>query len=188
MRRRNGAFANVEVAKATASNDPTLIVRVGRVDLADGLQHFGDMDSMAGTLEERALLKAFDDGDPTTLEIFVVPAFASGGRIGESFIASDLSSLRNVVILDRAGLRARRSSLTLAHELGHVLLNMPGHPDDFGVDTPTMLMDSDAADASAFGPRRLSLEDCARAVRESGPRARTPLLKPWPIERLERLL
>lgn len=185
VRRKNGAPASVEVVRAGSSLDPTLVVRVGRVDLADGLQHFGDMDSMAGTLEERTLLKAFDDGDPTTLEIFVVPAFASGGRIGESFIASDLSSLRNVVILDRAGLRARRSSLTLAHELGHVLLNMPGHPDDFGVDTPTLLMDSDAADASAFGPRRLSLEDCARAMRESGPTARTPLLKPWPLEVLD---
>jgi hypothetical protein len=184
VRRRNGSLAVVE---AGAITDPTLVVRVGRVDLSDGLQHFGDMDSMAGTLEERTLLKAFDDGDPTTLEIFVVPAFASGGRIGESFIASDLSSLRNVVILDRAGLRARRSSLTLAHELGHVLLNMPGHPDDFGVDTPTLLMDSDAADASAFGPRRLSLDDCVRAVREAGPKARTPLLKAWPLEPLSRL-
>lgn len=181
VRRKSGAFAVVEPVSAS---DATLTIRVGRVDLSDGLQHFGDMDSMAGTLEERTLLKAFDDGDPTTLEVFVVPAFASGGRIGESFIASDLSSLRNVVILDRAGLRARRSSLTLAHELGHVLLNMPGHPDDYGVDTPTLLMDSDAADASAFGPRRLSLEDCARAVREAGPAARTPLLKVWPIEPL----
>ncbi len=181
VRRRSGVLAIVE---ATSSTESSLAVRVGRVDLSDGLQHFGDMDSMAGTLEERTLLKAFDDGDPSTLEVFVVPAFASGGRIGESFIASDLSSIRNVVILDRAGLRARRSSLTLAHELGHVLLNMPGHPDDFGVDTPTMLMDSDAADASAFGPRRLSLDDCARAMREAGPGARTPLLKLWPIEPL----
>ena len=185
VRRRNGAPATVELDRTSSNLDPSLVVRVGRVDLADGLQHFGDMDSMAGTLEERTLLKAFDDGDPTTVEIFVVPAFASGGRIGESFIASDLSSLRNVVILDRAGLRARRSSLTLAHELGHVFLNMPGHPDDYGIDTPTLLMDSDAADASAFGPRRLSLDDCARVMRESGPDARTPLLKPWPLEVLD---
>lgn len=184
VRRRNGSFAVIETDHSTANSDATLVVRVGRVDLADGLQHFGDMDSMAGTLEERTLLKAFDDGDPSTMEIFVVPAFASGGRIGESFIASDASSLRNVVILDRAGLRARRSSLTLAHELGHVLLNMPGHPDDFGVDTPTLLMDSDAADASAFGPRRLTLDDCVRATRESGVNARTPLLKAWPLEPL----
>ena len=73
---------------------------------------------MAGTLEERTLLKALDDGDPATIEVVVVPCSPGGGRIGESFIGSDLSSVRNVVLLDRAGIRARKSSLTLAHELG----------------------------------------------------------------------
>ena len=43
-----------------------------RVDLNDGLQHFGDTDSVAGTLEERALVKAVDDGDPRTIEVIVV--------------------------------------------------------------------------------------------------------------------
>ncbi len=107
--------------------------------------------------------------------------FAGGGRIGESFIGSDLSSVRNVVLLDRAGIRARKSSLTLAHELGHVLMDLPGHPDDYGVDTPTLLMDSDAADASPFGPRRITLEECARVVRQAGPKARVPLLVDWPV-------
>jgi hypothetical protein len=139
------------------------------------------MDAMAGTLEERTLLKALDDGDPTTIEVVVVPLFAGGGRIGESFIGSDLSSVRNVVILDRAGIRARKSSLTLAHELGHVLMDLPGHPDDYGVDTPTLLMDSDAADASPFGPRRISIDECARVVRQSGPRSRVPLLVDVPL-------
>jgi hypothetical protein len=151
------------------------------VDLSDGLQHFGDMDSVAGTTEERTLLKGIDDLDPRTIDVVVVPLFAGGGRIGESFIASDLSSVRNAVILDRAGIRARRSSLTLAHELGHVLMDLPGHPDDYGVDTPTQLMDSDGSDASPFGPRRLTLEECARVVRQAGPRARVPLLTDWPI-------
>ena len=110
-----------------------------------------------------------------------MPLFSGGGRIGESFIGSDLSSVRNVVLLDRAGVRARRSSLTLAHELGHVFMDLPGHPDDYGSDTPTSLMDSDAADPSPFGPRRLSVDDCARVVRQAGPKARTPLLTAWPI-------
>ncbi len=156
-------------------------MRIGSVDLSDGLQHFTDMDAMAGTLEERTLLKAFDDGDPRSIEVVVVPLFAGGGRIGESFIGSDLSSVRNVVLLDRAGIRARKSSLTLAHELGHVLMDLPGHPDDYGVDTPTQLMDSDAADASPFGPRRITLDECARVVRQAGPAARVPLLTEWPI-------
>jgi hypothetical protein len=42
-------------------------------------------------------------------------------------------------------------------------------------------MDSDAADASPFGPRRLTLEECARAVRQAGPKARVPLLVDWPV-------
>jgi hypothetical protein len=182
VKRRDGQYALLETAGAGApvSSDPTLSARIGSVDLSDGLQHFGDMDSVAGTLEERTLLKSVDDGDPHTVEVVVVPSFTGGGRIGESFIASDLSSLRNAVLLDRAGVRARRSSLTLAHELGHVLMDMPGHPDDYGLDTPTLLMDSDASDASPFGPRRLTIEECTRVVRQSGPKARLPLMTDWP--------
>jgi len=139
------------------------------------------MDSMAGTLEERTLLKAIDRADPAQIQVVVVPLFKGGGRIGESFIASDRSSLRNIVVLDRAGIRARKSSLTLAHELGHVLMDLPGHPDDYGVDTPTLLMDSDAAEESPFGPRRISLDECARVIRESGPGSPLPLLVAVPI-------
>jgi len=182
LRRKDGTLVAVDSERGhRLSTDPTLSVRIGSVDLSDGLEHFTDLDAMAGTLEERTLVKALDDGDPATIEVIVVPLFAGGGRIGESFIASDLSSVRNVVLLDRAGIRARRSSLTLAHELGHVLMDMPGHPDDYGVDTPTLLMDSDAADASPYGPRRISLDECARVVRQAGPNARLPMLVEWPI-------
>ena len=182
LRKKDGSLVAVDTVPGTSlSTDATLSVRIGSVDLSDGLRHFTDMDAMAGTLEERTLLKAIDDGDPTTIEVVVVPLFAGGGRIGESFIGSDLSSVRNVVLLDRAGIRARKSSLTLAHELGHVLMDLPGHPDDYGVDAPTLLMDSDAADASPFGPRRITIDECARAVRQSGPGARIPLLVDWPI-------
>ena len=182
LRRRDGTLVAVDTVPGQAlSTDATLSVRIGSVDMSDGLQHFTDVDAMAGTLEERTLLKAIDDGDPATIEVVVVPLFAGGGRIGESFIGSDLSSVRNVVLLDRAGIRARKSSLTLAHELGHVLMDLPGHPDDYGGDTPTQLMDSDAADASPFGPRRLTLDECARVIRQAGPGARSPLLVSWPI-------
>lgn len=179
VRRKDGSLATVELARPPT--EPTLTVQVGYVDFSNGLQHFTDMDSVAGTIEERTLVKGLEDGDPRTVEVIVVPSFAGGGRIGESFIASDGSSVRNVVLFDRAGVRARRSSLTLAHELGHVLLDMPGHPDDYGVDTPTLLMDSDASDSSPFGPRRIGIDECTRAVRQSGPKARVPLLEPWPL-------
>ncbi|HEU4412319.1 MAG TPA: hypothetical protein VFS43_44160 [Polyangiaceae bacterium] len=186
VRRRDGARAVVEAPEGGGplSSDATLKACVGSVDLRDGLQHFTDVDAVAGTLEERALLKAFDDADPRTIEVLFVPSFATGGRIGESFIRGDRSSLRNMLIEDRAGVRADRFSFALAHELGHVLLDVPGHTDDYGVDTPTRLMDSDAADPSPFGPRRLGLDECARAVRQSGPLAPVPVLQRWPLAKL----
>jgi hypothetical protein len=163
------------------SSDATLSACIGDVDLSDGLMHFSDYDAAAGTLEERTLIKAFDDGDPTTIELFVIPSFARSGRIGESFIYADGASVRNAVIVDRAGIRAGARSHTLAHEIGHILLDMPGHPDDYGVDMPSTLMDADAADATIFGPRRLSVEECERALRQSGPGTPAPLLTPWPL-------
>jgi len=151
--------------------------------LANGLSHFVEVDAAAVTVEERALIKAFDDGDPSTIEVLIVPSFDQSGRIGESFIDDDGAGIQNTVIIDRAALRAGPRSSALAHEIGHILLDMPGHPDDYGVDQSSSLMDSDASDASVFGPRRLSLAECERAVLESGPGARIPLLHPWPISR-----
>ncbi len=159
------------------SSDASLPICLGSVDLGDGLAHFRDGDAFAGTFEERALLRAFDDGDPRTVELLVVPRFTSSQRIGESFIVSAGSSLSSAVIIDRSAVRAGARSFALAHELGHVLLAMPGHPDDFGVDQSWSLMDADVADATVFGPRRLSLADCARAVTQSGPRALVPILQ-----------
>lgn len=161
----------------TASTDPSLPLCVGEVDLSDGLSHFGDGDAFVGTLEERALLRAFDDGDPSTVELFVVPRFESGERIGESFIVSSGSSLSSAIILDRSAVTAGARSFALAHELGHVLLAMPGHPDDYGVDQSWSLMDADVADPTIFGPRRLSAADCRRAVTQAGPGALVPILK-----------
>src|SRR5690606_3237967 len=118
---------------APASTDPSLPVCLGEVELADGLQHFDDFDAGAGTVEERALIKACEDDDPATIELCVVPSFGGSGRIGESFLFGPSASLPNVIVLDRGGIGAGGRSFALAHELGHVLLDMPGHPDDFGV-------------------------------------------------------
>lgn len=182
VRHRDGSLATLTAQpNGPLTTDATLDARIGSVELSSGLEHFNDDDSPLGTLQERTLVKALDDGDPGTVELLVVPFFAGTGRIGESFIASESPSMRSVVILDRGGIRARRTSLTLAHELGHVLLGIPGHPDDYGEDTPTRLLDSDASDASAFGPKRITLGECERAIRESGPTARVPLLSPWPL-------
>ena len=181
IRRPDGALATITPMTNRLSTDPTLDVCLGEVDLADGLTHFTDFDAVSGTVEERSLIKAFDDGDPATLEVFVIPSFARTGRIGESFIYSNGASVRNAVIIDRAGILAGARSYALAHELGHILLDLPGHPDDFGVDQPTSLMDADATDPTIFGPRRLSIAECERAIRQSGPRAPVPLLEAWPL-------
>ncbi len=179
---RQGRAVSLAPTGRSWTDDPTLGICQGKLDLADGLEHFTDFNAAAGTLEERILLRALSDDDPSTIELIVVPIFSGEGRIGESFIHSPGGSLKNALILDRGGIRASARSLTLAHELGHILLEMPGHPDDFGVDTPTSLMDADAADATIFGPRRLSLSDCRRALIQSGAKAPTPLLAPWPFE------
>jgi hypothetical protein len=193
VRKRDGGLATLEPPKAgPLSTDRSLGVALGRVDLEDGLTHFGDGDSIAGTLEERTLLKALDDGDPTTIDLVLIPSFAGGGRIGESFIVADDGAIRNAFLLDRAGVRSDRSSSALAHELGHVLLDEPGHPDDFGFDTPTLLMDADASSPTAFGPRRIPVAQCAQVFAQSGParkgRPASPiaLLRPWPLAPLGR--
>lgn len=183
--RKEGTGAVVTAAgPGTASTDRGLGVCVGRADLAAGLRHFYDPDAVAGTFDERQLLKWIDDRDPTTINVVMISAFARGGRIGESFLGGNDASVRNTVVIDRAGVRAGRASFTLAHEIGHVLLEVPGHPDDYGVDTPTLLMDSDSVDPSAFGPRRLTIRECVRAVTQSGPAAPVPRLTVWPWGRL----
>jgi hypothetical protein len=166
---------------APLSSDPSLEVCVGAVDFSDGLDHFTNHDAPAGTLEERALIRAYADRDPATIEVFVIPRFSGEGRVGESFLDAPGAAIHNTVIIDRFAVRAGARSHVLAHELGHVLLDMPGHPDDYGVDQPSALMDADATDPSIFGPRRLSIEECERAVRQRGPNAQTPLLEPWPL-------
>jgi hypothetical protein len=187
VKKADGSLATIEALdKLPLSTDKSLEVCVGEVDLSDGLGHFNDFDAMAGTVEERTLIKAFDDGDPSSIEVFIIPAFAGNGRIGESFIYADGASIRNVVMLDRAGIRAGARSFALAHELGHILLDMPGHPDDYGVDQPSSLMDADAADPTIFGPRRLSVAECERAILQSGPNAPVPLLSPWPLYKVQK--
>lgn len=158
------------------STDATMGICVGDVDLEDGLDHFTNVDSMAGTLEERSLLRAIVDRDLLTIDVVVVESFSRIGRIGESFVSSEGGNLGNLILLNRAGLREAGRSFALAHELGHILLDYAGHPDDYGVDTPWNLMDSDAVDGTIFGPRHLTLQDCRRALLQSGPEAPVPVL------------
>lgn len=131
-------------------------------------------------------MKWLEDHDPRVVQVLYVPYFSGGGRVGESFIYGDGSSLKNVIIVDRSGVRSRPEQPRRRARLGHVLLDVPGHPDDFGKDTPSLLMDSDASDASVYGPRRVTTEECARVRAEAGPRAKIPLLEPWPFAAVPR--
>jgi hypothetical protein len=180
FRRANGQWATLSPARGRpVSSDPTLGVCVGVVDLSDGLDHFTNVSSMTGTLEERALLRAAVDDDIGTVDVVVVESFSRIGRIGESFVASEAGNLGNTVILNRAAFRVGARSFALAHELGHILLDQPGHPDDYGVDTPWNLMDSDAVDGTIFGPKHLTRQDCQRALVQSGQQSMRTVLKPW---------
>jgi hypothetical protein len=175
-----GRWATVSPAPGRqVSTDATLGVCIGAVDLANGLDHFTNVSSMTGTLEERTLLRAVIDDDISTIDVVVVEAFSRLGRIGESFIASEAGNLGNIVVLNRAAFRVGARSYALAHELGHIFLDRPGHPDDYGVDTPWNLMDSDAVDGTIFGPKHLTIDDCGRAVAQSGQQAIGTLLTPW---------
>ncbi len=143
-----------------------LALKVTRVELRDGLDHFDDARSSTGSQEERALLLPLVDSVDATVEVVAVPFFGDGRRVGESFVAVDDPALVNVMIVDRAGLAASRTSHVLAHELGHVLLRSGDHPDEGSRDAPRLLMDSDASDASRFGPRLLTVDECARARKQ----------------------
>lgn len=150
---------------------------IGVVDLRDGLDEFQNMNSASGTLEERTLMKSLTDDDPTTIELVVVNRFTRATRIGEAFVEGDGGSIRNALFLDRMGLSAQREAWTQSHEVGHILLDQPWHPDNLGPDRPWLLMDADASLATVNGPKRLTPAECARIRAESGPLAIPPLLQ-----------
>jgi hypothetical protein len=180
VRRGNGSFARIEaLAGVPLSTDRQQRISIGSVDLGDGLDEFDNMTATSGTLEERTLIKALADDDPSTIELFIVNRFAHGTRQGEAFIAASSGPVINSVVLDRNGLRQRQTAWTLAHELGHVLLNQPLHPDNFGADMPSLLMDSDNNRGTVHGPKRLLPGDCLHVRHEAGERAYPPLLVPY---------
>jgi hypothetical protein len=170
VRDADGELVRLEAPPGRAlGTDPRQSVQIGVVDLSDGIQEFDNMTAAAGTLEERALVKALGDDDPTTLDIFVVNRFTAGTRQGEAFIESDGGAVINTLILDRNGMRQEREAWTQSHELGHILLDHPLHPDHVGPDRPWLLMDADSSLGLVTGPKRLTPSECRRARVRSGP-------------------
>lgn len=177
---RDGGLARVEAIPGLAlGTDSRQIVRIGGVDLGDGLDEFDNMTAQSGTLEERALLRSLMDDDPSSIDVLIVNRFARGSRQGEAFIESSDGPIANAVLIDRNGLSQLQSAWTLAHELGHVLLDEPLHPDNVGPDQPWLLMDSDSSRGTVLGPKRVTRRECQRVRRVSGPSAVPALLSPY---------
>ncbi len=184
VRARHGALATLTPDRSgdgEISSDSRQKVSIGQVDLSDGLQDFNNMNAATGTLEERTLLKSLADDDPATIDVFVVNRFTSGTRQGEAYIEGDGGALVNMVILDRNGILQQHAAWTQAHEIGHVLLNHPLHPDHVGPDRPWLLMDSDTSRAVVTGPKRLTQEECFRVRDQSGVQSVPALLSRHPL-------
>src|SRR5262249_11721261 len=65
VRSREGRPATLAAdGSAPLSTDARQHVRIGSVDLADGITEFDNMNATAGSLEERTLLRALADDDP----------------------------------------------------------------------------------------------------------------------------
>ncbi len=181
VRDRNGGLVGLSVdSRGPLTTDSRQRIEIGHVDLSDGIQEFDNDVSAAGTLEERTLLKLLSDDDPTSIDVVLINHFASPERQGEAFIESDVSNMANTLIFDRNAVRFQRQAWVQAHELGHVLMDEPFHPDNLGPDRAYLLMDSDARQGRVTGPKRLSDVECKRARRRSGPGATTVVLAPAP--------
>ncbi len=181
VRRADGRPATLAPdGQAPLSTDARQRLRIGHVDLTDGLDQFDNANHASGTLEERTLLYGLVDEDPRTIDVLIVDRFAGGGRLGEAFIEMQGGPIANALVLDRNGVRTERAAWTMAHELGHVLLDQALHPDQVGPDRPWLLMDADVSRADASGPKRLLPEECLRVRRRSGLHAVPPLLARHP--------
>jgi hypothetical protein len=177
--RKQPIALSVDPAFALCS-DSRQRVAIGNVDLSDGISEFDNTISAVGTLEERTLVKLLGDADPASIDVLLVNRFVHRDRQGEAFIEADGSSMANTLIFDRNAVRFERQAWVQAHELGHVLLDEPLHPDNVGPDRPWLLMDADARQGRVGGPKRLTAEECEKVRRRSGPGAYPALLQPLP--------
>lgn len=144
------------------STDARQTISIGRVDFADGLDEF-DLDaSRTGTLEERTLLYALRDDDPTTIDVLVMERFHDESRLGEAFVRRDGGPLAGSVLVARRGMFHEPSTYTLAHELGHVLLDDPFHPSPAAGAPFPRVMGADSGRRDVSVVRAFSREECDR--------------------------
>ncbi|MEZ4408324.1 MAG: hypothetical protein R3A52_17880 [Polyangiales bacterium] len=108
VRDRGGHLATLSPMSpgGRVSTDARQRAQIAAVDLSDGIEEFRNLNSASGTLEERAVVKALSDRDPSTIELFVVNRFLRGTRIGEAFVEGEEGSILNALFLDRVGVAA----------------------------------------------------------------------------------
>jgi len=164
VHRADGAPAEISTwPDQPLSTDPQQPLEIGVVSLDDGLDPYGPNQLLAGTLEERALIKGLADPERKVIELFLINRFSGLAKQGESFVRAAGQALGDVVVLDWRALGRARQAFTLPHEIGHVLLGDLGHPDGRGDARPWLLMNSRASSAVG-GPRSLTGGEC-RAMR-----------------------
>ncbi len=168
VRNSDGGLATIASWVAEpVSNDRSQSMTIASVHLDDGLDAYDANTIGGGTLEERVLLGVSAPSGSRRTKIFFVNRFATPQKQGESFLVSGGAESGGAAILDRRALLRARQSYTLAHELGHILLQDLGHPDTDGDDRAWLLMNSRASSALQ-GPRLITDEHCRRMRRYEG--------------------
>lgn len=150
-------------SRAPLTTDRRQRVLIGSVDLADGLDEYDTDRSLAGTLEERTLLYPWARRPPSEprVHVVLVDLFGRHTRLGESFVPRDRGPLRGFVLIDRRGIAADPATYTLAHEVGHVLLDDPFHP-PANLDGFLRVMARDSGRTDLAQPRAFTREECDR--------------------------
>ena len=169
VRRVDGSSAKIAVPlEAPLTTEKSQSLEIGRLDLEDGLDSYDANTRASGTVEERVLLRA--TGRPgenrKVVKIFFINRFADVSRQGESIAKADVGGIGTVIVDSRALMRARQA-YTLAHELGHLLLGDPGHPDDEEAGGTWKLMHSSSSSA-VDGPRWIAGDECEKMRRFEG--------------------
>ncbi len=165
VRAGNGGLARLSVwPDQRLSTDRQQPLTIGRVTLGDGIDTTDGSGLFGGSVEERTLILALGDGIAHTVDVFLINRFSISDRQGQSFVRASGSPLRNSLLVDWSALWRTRQSYTLAHEIGHILLDDPGHPDERGDERTELLMHSRSSSARR-GPKRILPADCQKMRR-----------------------
>jgi hypothetical protein len=138
---------------------PFADIMTAEVVLGDGLTCYTQDLGSSGSPEQRALILGLWPSPPGISRLIIVDKLLCLQQLAQSFSDDPKSPLFGAMIIDRRGLARGREVFALAHELGHVLLSTPGHPEDDEPFDPELLMNSQSSSIYA-GPRRIPAPLC----------------------------